>query len=333
MPELRKDPIIGRWVIISNERAKRPRDFIVKEKTPESTICPFCEGNEDKTPFEIAAYRKKDSKPNKAGWSLRVVPNKFPALMIEGELNREGRGVYDVMNGIGAHEVIIETNEHKTNLTELSEKQIRDVLQAYRDRITDLQNDSRLKYILIFKNSGIEAGATIMHTHSQLIALPIVPINVKREIEGAKRYFGYRERCIFCDIIRQELDTQDRIVSENKYFLALTPFAPRFPFETWILPKSHISAYQDTKKNELESLSKLMLDVHKRLDIALNRPSYNLMLHTSPLNESENEHYHWHIEIIPKLTRVAGFEWGSGFYINPTPPEDAAKFLRELELI
>jgi UDPglucose--hexose-1-phosphate uridylyltransferase len=332
MPELRKDPIIGRWVIISNERAKRPQDFIVKEEIPRATMCPFCKGNEGSTPPEIMAYRDDHSKPNTPGWSLRVVPNKFPALKIEGGLNREGRGVYDMMNGVGAHEVIIECPEHRLNFSELSEKSIENVLWSYRDRIIDLQKDQRFKYILIFKNAGAAAGASLEHTHSQLIALPIVPINVKREIDGSKKYYQYKERCIFCDILRQEIDLGDRIVSENADFLAFAPFAPRFPFETWLLPKSHQSSYQNTQKTEFESLAKILSDVLKRQDIALNHPPYNFILHSSPFTDSKNDYYHWHIELIPKLTKVAGFEWGTGFYINPTPPEDAAKFLRELEV-
>ena len=332
MPELRKDPVIGRWVIISNERAKRPQDFILKEEIPKATVCPFCGGHETSTPPEIMAYREDGSKPNTPGWTLRVVPNKFPALKIEGGLNREGRGVYDMMNGVGAHEVIIESPDHKLNFSELSEKNVENVLWAYRDRMVDLQKDQRFKYILIFKNAGAAAGASLEHTHSQLIALPIVPINVKREIDGSKKYYQYKERCIFCDVMRQEMDTGERIVSENNEFLAICPFAPRFPFETWVLPKSHQSSYQNSQKQEFESLAKLLLDTLKRMDLALNHPPYNFVLHTAPFTDSKNDYYHWHIEIIPKLTKVAGFEWGTGFYINPTPPEDAAKFLRELEI-
>lgn len=332
MPELRKDPIIGRWVIISNERAKRPQDFIVNEEIPKMNMCPFCQGNESTTPPEVFAYRGQNTKPNTPGWEIRVVPNKFPALRVEGNLDREGRGVYDMMNGVGAHEVLIETPEHKTSLSELSEKQIEKLLWAYRERILDLEKDQRFKFILIFKNNGAAAGASLEHTHSQLIALPIVPINVKRELDGSKKYYGYKERCVFCDIIRQEIDSQERIVSENNEFLAMTPFAPRFPFETWILPKGHESSFQNSKTSEYENLAKILLDLMKRLDKALNKPPYNFILHSSPLKDGKNDYYHWHIEVMPKLTKVAGFEWGTGFYINPTPPEDAAKFLRELEI-
>ena len=198
MPELRKDPIIGRWVIIATERAKRPTDLQVPvEEYKGGTFCPFCEGNEDKTPPEILAYRKDGHEPDTPGWSLRGVPNKFPALQIEGGLNKRGEGMFDKMNGIGAHEVIIETPQHIKIMSALSEKQIEDVLWAYRDRILDLKKDKRFRYILIFKNQGLAAGASLEHTHSQIIALPIIPKRVAEEIEGAKRYYAYKDRCVY----------------------------------------------------------------------------------------------------------------------------------------
>ncbi len=330
MPELRKDPIIGRWVIISTERAKRPTDLhAAPEEIKKGGFCPFCVGNETKTPPEIMAYRQAGTLPDTPGWNLRVVPNKFPALQIEGNLDRRGEGMFDRMNGIGAHEVIIETPDHEKTISTMSIKEVEDILWSYRDRILDLEKDKRFKYILIFKNQGSAAGASLEHTHSQVIALPIVPKRVSEEIEGSKKYFSYKERCVFCDIIRQELDSNVRVVKENRGFIAIEPFTPRFPFETWILPKMHDSAFEDGLKEEYEQLAEILRDSLLRLDIALNNPPYNFLLHNSPLRENHSDFYHWHIEIIPKLTKVAGFEWGTGFYINPTPPEEAAKFLRE----
>ncbi len=333
MPELRKDPIIGRWVIISTERAKRPTDLIpAKEETAgKGGFCPFCEGNEDKTPPEVLAYRKDGTKPNSPGWRLRVVPNKFPALQIEGELNRRGEGMFDRMNGIGAHEVIIETPKHCQNIASLSEKQFEDVLWACRDRILDLKKDKRFRYILLFKNQGVAAGASLEHTHSQLIALPVVPKRVLEEIEGSKRYYLYKERCVFCDIIHQELAAGVRIISENRSFLCLAPFTPRFPFETWILPKAHCARFEHSQKEDFELLSEILRDTLRRLDAVLRTPPYNYLLHNSVIHQDNDDYYHWHIEIIPKLTKVAGFEWGTGFYINPTPPEEAAQFMREAQ--
>ncbi len=329
MPELRKDPITGRWVIIATERAKRPTDF-VREKVQirGSGFCPFCYGNETKTPPEIIAYRGDGSSRNAPGWSLRVVPNKFPALGIEGGLNRQGEGLYDKMNGIGAHEVIIETPDHQKTLAMLPQRQIEDVLWAYRDRILDLKKDRRFKYIMVFKNHGEAAGASLEHTHSQLIALPVVPKSVREEVDGAQEYFNFKERCIFCDIIRQESESGVRVVADSPEFIAVAPFAPRFPFEIWIIPRIHQSAFEDSQKQEFEQLASMLKDMLTRLDKVLDYPAYNYIIHTSPIPETPNEHYHWHLEIMPKLTKVAGFEWGTGFHINPTPPEESAKFLR-----
>ena len=330
MPELRKDPVTGRWVIIATERAKRPTDF-VREKVEIRGVgfCPFCSGNEAKTPPEILSYRKDGSARNTPGWSLRVVPNKFPALGIEGTLNRQGEGLYDKMNGIGAHEVIIETPEHQQTLATMPVRGVEDVLWAYRDRILDLKKDRRFKYALIFKNHGDAAGASLEHTHSQLIALPVVPKFVREEVISAKDYYSYKERCIFCDIIRQEIDDGVRVIAENQSFITMAPYAPRFPFEMWILPKTHQSAFEESQKFEFEQLAAMLKDMLMRLDKVLDYPAFNHIIHTSPIPEASNDYYHWHLEIMPKLTKMAGFEWGTGFYINPTPPEESAKFLRE----
>jgi len=332
MPELRKDPIIGRWVIISTERGKRPADFIVQHPPIKEGFCPFCPGNEDRTPPEILAYRTNQTPPNTPGWHLRVVPNKYPALMIEGDIGREGDGVYDRMNGIGAHEVIIESPGHKETLASISEKQFEEVFWAYRDRILDLKKDPRFRYILIFKNHGEAAGASLEHPHSQLIALPIVPKRVAEELDGCLEYYNYKERCIFCDIIRQEIMQGVRVVNENQDFLAVTPYAPKSPFEIWILPKRHEANFENAHKHEYEGLARLFSNTLKRMDRVLNSPPYNFILHTSPLKDGDSHYYHWHFEIMPTLVKVAGFEWGSGFYINPTPPEEAAKFLREAKV-
>jgi len=258
-----------------------------------------------------------------------VVPNKFPALGIEGELNRQGEGMYDRMNGIGAHEVIIETPDHNLTMADMPEKQLEEVLWAFRDRVNDLKNDRRFRYVLLFKNHGEAAGASLEHTHSQLIALPVLPKQVKEELDGAKIYFDFKERCIYCDIVRQEVMTGERLVIETERFLVVEPWAPRFPFETWILPKQHESHFEASDPGLLQNLAWVLRATLRKIDKVLERPAFNFIVHTAPLQESAILHYHWHIEIIPKLTKVAGFEWGTGFYINPTPPEESAKFLRE----
>jgi UDPglucose--hexose-1-phosphate uridylyltransferase len=329
MPELRKDPIHGRWVIISTERSRRPSDFAAEERRLMGGFCPLCEGNEDRTPPEIVAFRDNGTPPNSPGWTLRVVPNKFPALRIEGELNREGEGIYDKMNGIGAHEVVIETPRHEETLVTLPLKNVENILLAYRERIIDLRRDQRLRYILVFKNHGVAAGASLEHPHSQIIALPIIPRRVSEEIEGAKTYFNYKDRCVFCDIIRQELQQRRRIITENKSFLSIAPFASRFPFETWILPKTHHPSFEHMAFSQYEQAAQILSDTLQRINRVLADPPYNYIIHTSSFPELDAEHYHWHFEIMPKLTKVAGFEWGTGFYINPTPPEEAAEYMRE----
>jgi UDPglucose--hexose-1-phosphate uridylyltransferase len=196
----------------------------------------------------------------------------------------------------------------------------------------DLKKDQRFRYILIFKNHGEAAGASLEHPHSQLIATPIIPKRVQEELQGAKEYYNYKERCVFCDIVRQETNQGVRLVSQNEDFVVIAPFAARFPFETWILPKAHDPFFEDAQKHEYVSLSKILRELLLRQEKVLTNPPYNLTVHNSPLRETDGRHYHWHIEVLPKLTRVAGFEWGSGFYINPTPPEEAAKFLREAKV-
>lgn len=332
MPELRKDPVIGRWVIISTERANRPQYSTTRKEPLQGVPCPFCPGNEEMTPPEILAYRPDGSQNDQPGWTLRVVPNKYPALVNEEDPNRRRDGLYDFMTGVGAHEVIIETPEHEVNMGMLSQKQFQEILWAYRERILDLGKDQRFRYILIFKNQGGEAGATREHTHSQLIALPIVPRDVLEEIMGARKYFQDNGGCIYCDIIRQEIEERSRTVHENENFLVVCPFAPRFPFETWILPKQHSPFFEHAPKQQILDLGCVLRDSLIRLNRALDNPPFNYIIHSIPLHDADNGHYHWHVEIMPKLTQVAGFEWGSGFYINPVPPEMAAQSLREIAL-
>jgi UDPglucose--hexose-1-phosphate uridylyltransferase len=330
MPELRKDPVIGRWVIIATERAKRPSAYAIEAKEKKKHgFCPFCAGNEEHTPPEVLSYRSPGTRRDTQGWWVRVVPNKFPALQIEGPDNRAGIGMYDKMNGIGAHEVIIETPEHDLSLADLPVQQVREVIWAYRDRVVELRKDTRLRFAMIFKNHRSEAGASLDHPHSQIIALPVVPKRVQEELEGARMYYNYKERCVYCDMVRQELEDETRVVCENDGFAAIAPFAARLPFETWVMPKEHTASFSEVTKNQVQELGDLLRDVLARMKQILDDPPYNFMIHTLPFSENTETFYHWHIEIIPKLTKVAGFEWGTGFYINPTPPEEAAQFLRE----
>jgi UDPglucose--hexose-1-phosphate uridylyltransferase len=333
MPELRRDPVTGRWVIISTDRQKRPNDFRVERAAIIGREqCPFCPGREAMTPPEVLSSRQNGSAANAPGWDVRVVPNKFPALQVEGTLDRSGDGMFDRMNGIGAHEVIIETPDHDRTMAAMSEPEIERVLWAYRERMLDLKRDIRLKHILVFKNHGYAAGATLEHPHSQLIALPVVPDFVREELEGARRHFEVKERCVFCDIVREEMRAGVRVVHENADVIALAPYAPRFAFETWFLPKQHGARFEEAPLHVTQGLARLLKATLQRIDRALESPPFNLVVHTAPFVDGVGDHYHWHIELMPKLTRIAGFESGTGFSINPTPPEEAAKVLRSVRL-
>ncbi len=336
MPELRKDPIIDRWVIISSERGQRPV-FLTEEAeaAKPGAICPLCPGNEAMTPPEVFAIRPApfSSPSNSPNWILRVVPNKFPALRIEGELNKQGLGLYDKMNGVGAHEVIVETPIHNQTLTGMEIPAVQNLFMAYRERTLDLLRDRRFKFIMIFKNSGSMAGASLAHSHSQLIALPIIPKRLSEEITGSLNYYKHRDRCVFCDIVAQESEERQRVVYENAHFIAISPFASRFPFETWILPKRHEESFVSSRTGDnYFSIAEALSVVLRKHQKVLNSPPYNYMIHTTPLELVDAPYYHWHIEIIPRLTKLAGFEWGTGFYINPTPPEEATIFLQEVDV-
>lgn len=329
MGELRKDPVTNRWVIISAERAKRPSDFDTKPPPHQSGVCPFCPGNEEATPPEIMAFRNGGGPPNTSGWHVRVVANKFPALMREGDVERQGEGLYDKMPGVGAHEVIIESPHHNQTLGTMPEQQMQDVLRAFCDRILELKKDPRLQYVLIFKNHGEAAGASLEHPHSQLIATPIVPKRVQEEVDGAREYYDAKQRCVYCDILQQELPQKQRVISMDGHYVSMTPFASRFPFETWILPRTHYASFEETPRGEYASLARIVQQTFRRIDRVLSNPPFNLVIHTAPLRENGRHHYHWRMEITPRLIQLAGFEWGTGFYINPTPPEEAAQYLRD----
>ncbi|MDH5298614.1 MAG: galactose-1-phosphate uridylyltransferase, partial [Desulfobulbaceae bacterium] len=307
-------------------------DFIVETNQVKSGFCPLCPGNENTTPPEVLGYGRPNPAPNTPGWSLRVVPNKYPALVIEGELDKAGEGLYDKMNGIGAHEVLIDTPNHAEAFSQLSPDRMIQVFWAFRDRLVDLSRDPRFRYVMIFKNFGRAAGASLEHSHSQLVALPILPRMIVSELEGSLSYYKYKERCIFCDIIRQELALDLRVVCKNDHFITITPWAPRSPFEMWVLPIRHTSSFTTMDDASFEALAEIFSETMRRLDACIPNVPYNFVLHGAPLRSQPLDHFHWHFEIMPKLTTMAGFEWGSGFYINPTPPEDAARFLKEAKV-
>ncbi|MFC1650715.1 galactose-1-phosphate uridylyltransferase [Candidatus Latescibacterota bacterium] len=335
MSELRKDPVVGRWVIIATERAKRPTDYVSPKQNNESANCPFCEGNEHMTPPEVYAVRDNNTHADTKGWEIRVVTNKFPALSPTGTLTHERDGIFERLHGTGAHEVIIETTGHHDFLQQRSNDSLIMLLDTYRLRMEFLMQDKRLLYTQIFKNKGAQAGASLSHPHTQIIATPVVPKTIEEEINGSHKYFNSEKRCVYCDIIGEEKKTGERIVYENDSFISFCPYASRFPFEIWLIPKHHKSNFIMIDSSETAALADCLKITMEKLMVSLGDPQYNYLLHTVPnmaaveyLWPEIDEYYHYHFEIFPKLTKIAGFEWGTGIFINPTPPKDAAAFLR-----
>jgi len=331
MTELRRDPIIGQWVVVHTDDSLEPGHYEKEDQSPRhAATCQFCPGREYQTPKEVDAIRSGDFTANRPGWQVRVVPNKFPALKIEGLLDERKEGLFDVSNGIGAHEVLIETPEHGRNLSDFTTEETVNVIKLYQRRLRDLTGDKRFKYIIIFKNYGESAGTSVEHAHSQIIALPMIPKYVLEELEGVKSYYSRNQRCVFCDMVAQEHREKERIVSENEDFIAFCPFVPRYEFECWIVPKLHHVKFSNMADQGRYALAEILNKTLSQLKGCLADPSYNYYLHVAPVNIQEQVEFHWHIEIVPKLTKISGFEWGTGFYNVRTSPEAAAAYLRQV---
>jgi len=341
LSEFRWDPLKNTWTITANHRERQPREFFIERQQVAMASCPFCSGLEERTPPEVFAIREPGSPTNGPGWQVRVVPNKFPLLRIEGHLDRRTEGLYQVMQGIGAHEVIIETPEHSLCLSDLDTAQLVKVFQAYRERLLDLRRDKRFRYLQIFKNHGVEAGAPVPHSHSQLIALPITPPVLKTELNACRNHFREHERCLICDLIAQEQADGRRIVYNDDRFLVVTPYASASPFEMRLFPRQHSHDFALQNDDELGDFAVALRSTLLKLRSLLRDPPFNFILHTAPpahprpglpdyWNSLTND-YHWHLELVPRLNRIAGFEWGSGQHINPMPPEDAARHMRNTD--
>jgi len=342
MPEMRRDPLTKRWVLCGSEYGIRQvRSFYYDEKEDlklnshqKLDLCPLCEGNEFMTPPEIFAIREGEK--NKPGWKVRVVPHRFPALRIEGDLGLEGIGLYDKMNPIGAHEVVIESPYHSDKI---DNDQLSSVFYTIRERIRDLVNDKRFKYIMVYKNKGKTAGTVLSHPHSNIIALPIIPIEMANKFHTALEYFELKERCVYCDLIKLELKLDERIVYSNKEFIAITPYASRFPFEIMILPLKHCWNFMEVSSQDLKFLAEIMNVIKLKLEKALSARNYRWMLYNGPIKfpkkgywQTIEQDYHWHISFVPVITKEIGFEWGIDFFINPTLPEDAANYLKSINI-
>jgi UDPglucose--hexose-1-phosphate uridylyltransferase len=333
MPQLRQDPTTKEWVIIASERSKRPHELKRIEPSIEKPAykedCPFCPGNEHLTPPETLAYRSNGPADSK-GWRVRVIPNKFPALSPEGSLERkEEKGFFRMMDGVGIHEVVVGSPIHNQLFPLMDDKLVEEVLLAYRERYLAIREDSRIKLIIIFKNHGEAAGTSLEHTHSQIVGTSVVPSNIRKKLEEATRYYDDHGRCVYCDSIQEELSFGKRIVMDTEKFVVLQPFASRLPFETWILPKDHQASFGLISMDDSKTFARVLKATLLKLYSKLNDPPYNYVIHTAPIKDEWEDYYHWHLQIIPRLTTSAGFEMGSGIYINVSFPEETAQFLRE----
>lgn len=331
MPELRQNPATKEWVIIATERARRPEELgsgTVQAKLAEGETCPFCTGHENLTPQEIFAFRTYGTKPDTPGWWVRVIPNKFAALVPQGSTERSKiEDFFMYMDGVGEHEIIIETPNHDLTLATMEQKQVEEIFLAYRERYRMLTKEPRFEMVIIFKNHGAGAGTSLRHPHSQIIATPITPSHIRHRLEEAMRYFDDNGQCVYCEMLRKEELVKDRIVWATDNFVAFEPFASRSPFETWVMPKKHSSSFETITPEATKELAYIMRTTLAKIYKSLNNPDYNFVINSSPCHELDVEYYHWHIQIIPRVSSVAGFELGSGIYINTVIPESAAKFL------
>lgn len=330
MPELRQNLLTREWVIIATERAKRPEEFKTKKakiEVPEyKENCPFCPGNEKMAPQEIFSIK------GKKGWKVRVIPNKFPALSSEGTRTRHLEGIYRSMNGVGIHEVIIESPLHNTTTALMPVEDVKNILIAYKERYRSLLKDERIEMIIIFKNHGASAGTSLEHPHSQLVATPLVPTQIRYRNEEALRYFDDTGECVGCKVIKEELKSKERLIQESEHFVTFIPYGAFSPFHTWIFPKKHTTSFGDISDKEIEDLASVLKNVLARLYYGLDDPDFNYVIRSTPSDIRQMDYLHWHISIIPRITRTAGFELGSGMFINTSLPEESARFLREVKI-
>jgi len=331
MTELRQDPLSGRWTMISESRSQRPIQLAATVAKGETGPCPFCPGNEGETPPAVRIY------PESGPWEVRVVPNKYPAVDCEPFESPRYGSPDDVVPpdsmfvgcvNYGRHEVVIESPRHVGDFLEVDSPFAQLAFQAYRDRIVDLTADPRLNYVQVFKNNGASSGASIHHVHSQILAMQRVPPDLRQELEASRRWMARHSECLLCRLLADEQECGARLVSETTHFAAWCPFASRFPFETWIVPRRHASRFETIADSVLAELAEFVREILARLRRAQGEVAYNYVLHTAPLRDANCDHYHWHWEILPRLATLGGYEYATGVYINTVPPEFAARELR-----
>ncbi len=337
MAEFRHDPVHRRWVLVTADRSRAPKDFLIPTREPDDGVCPFCEGQENKTPCEVYAVRT--GAPNRPGWKVRVFPNKYPFLSgVSNELQRSGRGYYDWVSGFGTHEIVVDHPRHVMQFHDMERDHLVSLVETYRLRVSELLQDARNRFVLLYKNHGEAAGASVNHAHTQIVSMPVIPRTAAMALSTAREHFHLKERCLFCDLLDQERAEGDRIVTENEHFICLVPYASRFAFEMAIFPKEHYHDFSTMKDKMVASCAGILKEAISRLAALFGDLPFNFIFHTAPNpNQACNRanywttlqfDWHWHIEITPRLEKMAGFEWGTGLFINHTPPEDAAAYLR-----
>lgn len=331
MPELRHNIITRHWVIIATERAKRPDEFSRaqqgREPPPKQlSTCPFCRGNESKTPKET--YRS----PAEGEWHVRAFPNKFPALAAEGEVTRRNVGIKRSITGVGIHEIVVETPDHGGTLALMGDGEVEQVVEAYLQRYRAALTHPHVESVIVFKNHGAAAGTSLEHPHSQLIATPVIPGEVRERLENALRFYDDSGQCIFCFTLQEEIEEGSRLVDGNEHFVAFVPFAALSPYHLWLFPRRHCASFGCIGEAEKVSLARLLRRVLGKLYQGLGNPDYNLVIRTAPKESEVVRYYHWYIAVVPRVTQTAGFELGSGMFVNVALPEESAQFLRGVEV-
>jgi len=329
MSELRLNLITREWVIIATERAKRPEEFRKvknKKNLPEYLdTCPFCPGNEQRTPEEIMRFPYGDS------WKIRVTPNKFSALSPKLKRERKNEGGRHVITGFGKHEVIIESPVHNMSIAAMPADDIAELIRAYRERFDAIYQEPGIEHVIIFKNYGEGAGTSLLHPHSQIIGTPVTPLKVRHRIEEGMRYFDNTGGCLMCACLNDELSDGRRIILDTRHFLTFVPFAALSPFHTWVFPKRHCATFSSISEEEVGDLAYHLKTILRKFYSGLEDPDYNYVIRSENPKECKSEYFHWYISIVPRLTQTAGFELGSGMYINTSIPEESADFLRKIK--
>ena len=332
MSHLRQNVITKDWVIFATERSKRPSDFV---RSPDDTLpklptykhnCPFCRGNEAANEPEY--LRLEDEQ----GWRVRIIPNKYPALSPVGDRIRHSDGIHRSITGVGYHEVLIEHPDHNATIALMELGDVINILRAYRQRYQQISEDKRVESIIIFKNHGESAGTSLEHPHSQITATPVVPSQIRYRMLEAISFFDDMGECLYCYTLKDELLAKERIVLETEYFVAFMPYAALSPFHMWIFPRRHNSCFSQISEVELADLAYMLKTVLAKLFYGLNNPAYNYTIRSMPTDEKNSHYFHWYMAIVPRVSQAAGFELGSGMYINTAMPEDSASFLRAVEV-